>query len=88
MTPVQCYEARRLLGWKRLELAIRALCAEVTVRNLEEQRCRPRPSTIAALRTALEEAGIEFVREPQGLARVKLRDQRGTMLSSCREHPG
>ena len=88
MTPVQCYEARRLLGWKRLELAIRALCAEVTVRNLEEQRCRPRPSTIAALRTALEEAGIEFLREQEGLATVKLREDRGARFPSRQDCPG
>ncbi|MCR0980622.1 helix-turn-helix domain-containing protein [Roseomonas pecuniae] len=73
MTPEFCREARKLLGWSELDLAIAAACSSLTVRNLEEGRTRPSYATRVALRAALEYAGVEFIAENGGGAGVRLR---------------
>jgi transcriptional regulator with XRE-family HTH domain len=73
MTAAQCRQARALLGWSEQTLAVRALCSSLTVRNLERRNCRPRMSTISAIRDALEGAGVEFAPEGAGGAGVRLR---------------
>ena len=60
MTPAQCQAARELLGWSRMRLAVQAGVNTGTVDRLEHGRSKPQPHTLAALRDALEAAGIEF----------------------------
>jgi transcriptional regulator with XRE-family HTH domain len=52
--------ARELLQITQAQLAEAARVHEDTVRNFEAGIHRPRPSTVKALREALEARGIEF----------------------------
>ena len=63
MTPNQCRQARELLGWTRTELARAASCGYYTVQYVEAGNGRPRAPSLAAIRAALEAAGIEFLAE-------------------------
>jgi transcriptional regulator with XRE-family HTH domain len=49
-----------MLGWSRPRLASEAHVAERTVIDFERGARNPQASTVAAIRTALEAAGIEF----------------------------
>lgn len=60
MTPEQCRTARRALGWSERDLAVRALCAELTVKHFEAGHKRSFHSTVTSIRTALQVAGVEF----------------------------
>lgn len=44
-----------------------------TLSRFEDGEGAPRPATIAAIRTALEAAGVEFIAENGGGAGVRLR---------------
>lgn len=57
----QIRAARALLGWSQQELADRAILSLNAVKRLEGGRGDPRMSTVAAVRTALEAAGIRFL---------------------------
>ncbi|MCR0980598.1 helix-turn-helix domain-containing protein [Roseomonas populi] len=73
MTPELCREARKLLGWNEVDLAMAAACSSQTVRNLEVERHRPSRGTLVALRAALKAAGVEFIQENGGDVGVRLR---------------
>ena len=60
MTPEQCREARALLAWTDEDLAKQARCSRATVVNFERTVGRPHPEAAAALRSAFEQAGVEF----------------------------
>ncbi|WP_415389634.1 transcriptional regulator [Roseomonas sp. BN140053] len=60
MTPEQCAEARKLLGWNRQRLGARSGTCHCTIYTFEERRGRRRGETVAAIQAALEAAGIEF----------------------------
>ena len=72
MTPVQMRMARAAVGWGVRELAERAGVTANTVTRIENGS-DAKQSTIAALRAALESAGIEFIPENGGGAGVRLR---------------
>jgi transcriptional regulator with XRE-family HTH domain len=74
MSPAQCRAARGLLDWSQLVLAERAGVGVVTIRQLEGENKRPRRATLAVVRLALEQAGIEFIDENGGGAGVRLRN--------------
>lgn len=63
MSPEQCRAARGWLGWSQQELAERASVGLSTVRDFEAGRRQPIPNNIAAMRHAIEAAGVEFVDE-------------------------
>lgn len=65
--------ARAALDWSVKDLAERAKVGEATIRRLERARGAPINSTAAAIRAALEAAGIEFIAENGGGAGVRLR---------------
>jgi len=71
MTPAQCRAARGLLGWTQQALSDAADVGVVTVRQFEAGASEPRRATLAALRRALEDAGVEF----DGESGVRLRDK-------------
>jgi len=61
MSPEQCRAARAWLGWSMDALAERARVSNSTVRDFEARRRTPIPNNLAAMRGALEAAGIEFL---------------------------
>lgn len=66
MQPAQCRAARGLLQWSQEDLARAAEVGVVTIRQFELVKAVPRRATLAAIRTALESAGVAFV-ESNGL---------------------
>jgi DNA-binding XRE family transcriptional regulator len=60
MTPQQCSEARRLLGWSRIKFAMQAECSAETIRTVEKGPGHPRLETLSTICAALETAGVEF----------------------------
>jgi predicted transcriptional regulator len=58
----QIRAARGLLGWTRTELADRAILSVTTVADIERGDVNPKVSTIGAITSVLEKAGIEFIR--------------------------
>ena len=61
MTPAQCRAARALIDWTQDDLARSASVGVVTIRQFERGATQPRRAILAALRRALEEAGVKFV---------------------------
>ncbi|MGM0584455.1 MAG: helix-turn-helix transcriptional regulator [Pseudomonadota bacterium] len=73
MTSAQVRAARGLLGWSVRQLAEAAGLHRNTVSNFETGRYGGGPETVAALRRALEEAGVVFLEENGGGPGVRLR---------------
>lgn len=73
MTPAQCRMARAGLGWGVRDLAGAASVAVGTLVDFEAGRRTPYARTLAAIRAALEAAGVEFIAENGGGAGVRLR---------------
>ena len=69
VTPDQIRAARALLRLEQAELARRAHVSVVTVRRIEERSSHKRvaPATLAGVRQALEQAGVDFI--PDGVRR-------------------
>jgi transcriptional regulator with XRE-family HTH domain len=61
MTPDQSRAARGLLDWSQAELAARSNLSESTVRDFEKGRRVPSINNLAAIRRAIEAAGVEFI---------------------------
>ena len=61
MTPAQCRAARALILWTQDDLAKAAEVGAVTIRQFERGVSQPRRAILAALRRALEEAGVRLV---------------------------
>jgi transcriptional regulator with XRE-family HTH domain len=72
MTPVQMKMARAALGLGVRELAEKAGVTANTVTRIENGS-DAKQSTIAALRAALEKAGVEFIAADNGGAGVRLK---------------
>jgi DNA-binding XRE family transcriptional regulator len=62
----QIRAARALLGWSQQDLADRAILSVNAVKRLEAQQTDPRVSTVLAVKTALEAAGVEFLSPGEG----------------------
>jgi transcriptional regulator with XRE-family HTH domain len=75
MLPVQCKMARVALGLGVRELAKLANVSTDTIARLERGE-ELKERTLAAVRTALESAGVEFIAENGGGAGVRLRKAR------------
>lgn len=65
MKPQQCSAARGWLALSQGELAEAAGVSLSTVRDFEKGRRVPIASTLAAMRTALENLGVQFI--PNGI---------------------
>jgi transcriptional regulator with XRE-family HTH domain len=61
MTHDQSRAARGLLDWSQAELAARSNLSESTVRDFEKGRRIPSINNLAAIRRALEAAGVKFI---------------------------
>jgi transcriptional regulator with XRE-family HTH domain len=73
ITGAQIRAARALFDWSRETLAARCRCTVRTLARIEAGENAPRSSTLAAIRAALEAAGVEFIAENGGGAGVRLR---------------
>lgn len=71
--PAQLRAARALVGWSREGLASAASTTERTIARIEAGDTMPRTATVTAIRTALETAGVEFIKENGGGPGVRLR---------------
>lgn len=60
LSPEQIRAARALVGWKQEDLADASGMSLTAIRSLE-MGYRPRHSTMDAVRTAFEDAGLEFI---------------------------
>lgn len=73
VTSGQCRAARGLLDWSQQDLANHAGVGIVTVRQVEAGMTEPRRATLAVVRQAFEQAGVEFIDENGGGPGVRLR---------------
>jgi DNA-binding transcriptional regulator YiaG len=67
ISPEQSRAARAWLGWSQSELADRANLSLSTVRDFETHQRTPIPNNIAAMQHALEEAGIRWMFDQEGV---------------------
>ena len=82
MTPEQSQAARALLKWSQVRLAAKSNVSEGTIRDFESGRRRLRPARVAAIRRALELAGVLFT-EPN----LSLHDSRIPRVALSNEKP-
>jgi transcriptional regulator with XRE-family HTH domain len=68
MTPLLCRTARTLVNLSQAELAERAGISPLSVRNYEGEKTEPSYKTWRAIRTALEQAGVQFIDENEASA--------------------
>ena len=73
ITPSQCRAARGLLNWTQEELADAARIGVATIRQFEGGHAESRHATLAVLRRAFEDAGVEFIDENGGGPGLRLR---------------
>ena len=73
LTSPQCRAARALIDWSREQLAEASKVSLQTIVDFERGARQPRELTLAALRAALEVAGVIFVPENGEGAGVRLR---------------
>jgi transcriptional regulator with XRE-family HTH domain len=66
LLPVQCRMARAALGWSVDQLAAAAGVDRKTILRFEQRSTVPRAANVAAMRQALEQAGVRFA-EPAGV---------------------
>lgn len=57
----QSRAARALLGWSQTDLANASRVSISTIRDYETEKRVPIPNNLAAIRAALEAAGVQFV---------------------------
>jgi transcriptional regulator with XRE-family HTH domain len=66
MSPEQVRAARGWLGWSQQALAERAHVGLSTIKDFENGNRTPIANNLAAIRQALEAAGVELVFDPKG----------------------
>ena len=76
LRPEQCRAARGLLAWSQDQLAKSAGVGNSTVRDFEKGRRVPLADNLAAVREALEKAGVLFESDGKHVG-VKLKIKRG-----------
>jgi transcriptional regulator with XRE-family HTH domain len=69
----QCRGARAMLGWSQEALASASRISRPTIVDFERGARTPYANNLAAIRSALEAAGVEFIEENGGGAGVRLR---------------
>ena len=62
-----------MLAWKQEELAERAGVSRPVVVDFEKETRIPMPQNLAALRRAMEDAGLEFIEQNSGGRGVRFR---------------
>jgi transcriptional regulator with XRE-family HTH domain len=84
ISPAQCRGARALLDITQTQLAVAANLGLSTVVDFERERREVSSDALRAIRTALENAGVEFIDENGGGSGVRLRRGRRTRSKSFR----
>lgn len=79
ITPVQSKMARAALDWGVRDLAREAQVGVSTITRFENGQGAPIPATLAAIRRALEAAGVEFI-DDEAAPGVRLRAQRHSTM--------
>lgn len=74
ITVPQCRAARGLLGWSQSDLSSASKVSTATLANFESGKRVPIANNLAAIRAALEAAGVEFIPADGGGPGVRLRD--------------
>jgi predicted transcriptional regulator len=77
LTPQQIRGARAMLGLTQAELAKLAGLSTTGLNNIESGSADPKASTLTAIKTALESAGVEFIAENGGGPGVRLKKKPG-----------
>lgn len=72
MNSAQCRAARALLNWPQERLAGAAQVSVTSLRNFEHGATQPVRHNLAAIRSALEAAGVRFLEENGGGPGVRL----------------
>lgn len=67
LTDAQCRAARGLLAWSQTDLANRSGISRATVAEFEVGNRRPIANNLAAIRAALETAGVIFLDDGQSV---------------------
>ena len=75
ISSAQVRAARGLLAWSQDQLALASGVPKRTLARLELGQGAPQQRTLAAIRAALEAAGVEFIAEHGGGAGVRLRNR-------------
>ena len=60
MLPAQIRAGRALVNWSQNDLVAASKVAKKTIADFEREARQPYARTLAAIRTALEAAGVEF----------------------------
>ena len=81
ISPAQCRGARGLLEITQSQLAEAANLGLSTVVDFEKSRRDVSAPAIRAIRTALNQAGVEFIDENGGGMGVRLQKRRGSKTS-------
>ena len=76
LTPAQCRAARALINWSQTQLAQASGAGVSTIRDFETGKRSPIANNLAAIRAALEAAGVIFVAENGEGPGVRLRKER------------
>src|SRR5882757_9237017 len=74
ITAQQSRGARAMLGWTREELAKRSKVSPAALADFEAEKRSPYDRTLADIRRALEDGGIEFLDGNGGGVGVRFRD--------------
>lgn len=77
MTVGQCRAARGLLGWSQAQLSAASHVSPASIANFESGKRKPIANNLAALQSALEQAGIIFIDQNGNGPGVRLRDRQG-----------
>ena len=73
ISPAQSRAGRALIEWSQERLATSSHLSLSTIRDFEKGRRVPTHNNLAAIRAALESAGVEFIAQNGGGAGVRLR---------------
>ena len=73
ISPGQCRAARALIGLSQGDVAKASGVSEKTLADFEREARQPYDRTLAAIRAALEAAGVEFIPQNGGGPGVRLR---------------
>jgi transcriptional regulator with XRE-family HTH domain len=88
ITASQCRGARGLLGLSQGDLSASSGVSIRTIQNFEAEARQAIPANVAAIRAALESAGVEFIAENGGGAGVRLKKERFGMNTSDETYRG
>ena len=73
--PAQIRAARALISWKQIDLAKASGVSEISIKNIERGTTDPRSSTLGALISALDKAGVLFLNDAEAGPGVRLKRQ-------------